>query len=62
MLPGTLLYVYLGMIGKVGIDAASARSAKSPLEYWALALGLVATVIVTLFLTRLAQRASKTRA
>lgn len=59
MLPGTLLYVYLGTIGKIGIDAASARSAKSPLEYWSLALGLLATLIVTIFLTRLAQRALK---
>ncbi len=59
MLPGTLLYVYLGTIGKIGIDAASARPAKSPLEYWSLALGLLATLIVTIFLTRLAQRALK---
>lgn len=59
MLPGTLLYVYLGTIGRVGIDAASARPAKNLLEYGALALGLVATLIVTVFLTRLAQRALK---
>ena len=61
MLPGTLLYVYLGTIGRIGIDAASARSAKSPLEYWALALGLMATIVVTVFLTRLAQRAMRSR-
>lgn len=59
MLPGTLLYVYLGTVGKIGIDAASTRSAKSPLEYWSLALGLAATIIVTVFLTRVAKRALK---
>lgn len=61
MLPGTLLYVYLGTIGKVSLDAASKSSSKSPLEYWALGLGLLATVIVTILLTRLAQRALKNK-
>jgi uncharacterized membrane protein YdjX (TVP38/TMEM64 family) len=54
MIPGTLLYVYLGSIAGL---AASGGGEKSPLEWAFLALGLLATVVVTLLITRMARRA-----
>ncbi len=59
MLPGTLLYVYLGTVGRLGLEASKGGGGKSPLEYAFLGLGLVATIIVTIFVTRIAQRALK---
>ena len=58
MLPGTVMYVYLGYLGRAGLDAAgdSGRT-RTPLEWALLAVGLAATVAVTLFVTRLARRA-----
>ena len=53
MLPGTLLYVYLGAAGRA---AASRRSAG---EWALLAAGLVATAAVTIILTRTARRKLK---
>ena len=51
MLPGTLLYVYFGAIGR---DVA-AGAEKTPLEWGLLGLGLVATLVVTVVLTRTAR-------
>lgn len=50
MLPGTFLYVYLGCIPR---DAA----AREPLEWAFLAGGLLATLVVTIYITHLARRA-----
>ncbi len=52
MLPGTALYVYLGMVGK-----EAAQGGKSPAEWALLAVGLVALVVVTALITRLARNA-----
>ncbi len=53
MLPGTVLYVYLGAAGK-----AAARGAGRPAaENVYLGLGLVATIAVTVYLTRVARAA-----
>lgn len=59
MLPGTLLYVYLGTIGKAGVEAVSGGgAAKHGWQYWSfLSLGLVATLIVSIWVTRLARAA-----
>lgn len=58
MLPGTLLYVYLGAAGRVGIEAAAAgETGRDPLEIVFFGIGLVATVAVTVYVTRLARRA-----
>ncbi|HVR70055.1 MAG TPA: TVP38/TMEM64 family protein [Vicinamibacteria bacterium] len=55
MLPGTLLYVWLGAAG--GAAAAAGRGeGRSPWEWGLLAAGLVATVVVTVLLTRAARR------
>jgi len=59
MLPGTLLYVYLGYAGKAGLDAASGGASDNTLKYVYLAAGLVATLIVTIYVTRIARRALK---
>lgn len=57
MLPGTLLYVYLGSLvtslTALGNDRGPAGTAQRIL-YW---VGLGATVVVTLFITRIARRA-----
>jgi len=53
MLPGTLLYVYLGAAGK----AAARGEGRSAAENVYLALGLAATVAVTVYLTKVARAA-----
>jgi uncharacterized membrane protein YdjX (TVP38/TMEM64 family) len=60
MLPGTLLYVYLGTVGRAGLQAASGVAAgRSPLEWTFLGVGLAATVAVTVWVTRIARKALK---
>jgi uncharacterized membrane protein YdjX (TVP38/TMEM64 family) len=57
MLPGTLLYVYLGAAGKAGLShVAGQSSGRSPWEYLLFGIGLIATVIATVWLTRIARR------
>lgn len=56
MLPGTLLYVYIGSLGRAGAAALAGSEAES----YRLALnvlGLLATAAVTVLVTRLARRA-----
>ena len=58
MLPGTLLYVYYGKLaGDVAALAGGAAVEKDVGYYAVLLLGLVATVVVTTFVTRIARRA-----
>ena len=58
MLPGTLLYVYYGkVLGDVAALASGARVEKGPADYALLAVGLIATLVVTTFVTRLARKA-----
>ncbi len=58
MIPGTFLYVYYGkLLGSVAAAAAGAEVQKG-WGYWTfLGAGIVATVAVTWFITRLARRA-----
>jgi uncharacterized membrane protein YdjX (TVP38/TMEM64 family) len=57
MAPGTLLYVYYGRVAG-DLASAAAGTAERGAEYWLfLGLGLVATIAVTLFVTRIARRA-----
>jgi hypothetical protein len=52
-----LLYVYLGAAGKAGLIAAAGRSSgRSGWEYLLFGLGLIATVVVTVWVTRIARR------
>ncbi len=58
MLPGTLLFVYYGKLaGDVAALAGGAAVAKGAGYYAVLALGLVATVLVTAVVTRTARKA-----
>ncbi len=56
MMPGTFMYVYLGHITG---SAVGGRSGRSPMEWALLLAGLVATVVVTVYITRLARRQLK---
>lgn len=58
MLPGTLLYVYYGKAaGSLAALAGGAKTEKGPGSWIVLGLGLVATIVVTTFVTRLAGKA-----
>jgi len=56
MIPGTFLYVYLGTLGRSGLEAASGSGAES-YRFALQALGLLATLLVTILITRTAKRA-----
>ena len=51
MMPGTVMYVYLGSI------AGAAGQEKTPAQWALYAVGLVATIAVTVFITKVARRA-----
>jgi uncharacterized membrane protein YdjX (TVP38/TMEM64 family) len=57
MLPGTVLYVYLGAVGKIGLEAGKGGGGRSTLEYVFLGVGLVATIVVTVIVSRVAKTA-----
>lgn len=62
MLPGTFMYVYLGHVGQVGLSAAAGTQIeRTPGEWALLAVGLLATVAVTVYVTRLARKAIRER-
>ena len=60
MLPGTAMYVYLGSVA--GELAAGSARARTPLEWAFYAVGLIATVTVTIYLTRVARASLARRA
>ena len=62
MLPGTVLYVYLGFAGRAVAQAARGRSERPPAQYIFWAAGFLATVAVTVYVTRLARRALERKA
>lgn len=57
MLPGTLMYVYLGKAGESIATIGAEGHERSPGEWALLVVGLAVTVIVTLFVTRVARNA-----
>jgi uncharacterized membrane protein YdjX (TVP38/TMEM64 family) len=58
MLPGTLLYVYLGdAAGRAVAAAGGAAPERSPAEWALFGVGLAATAAVTFVVTRIARRA-----
>ncbi len=62
MLPGTFMYVYLGKaVGIAAFTATGAGREKTIGEWALLGLGLIATVVVTVYVTRLATKAIKQR-
>lgn len=62
MLPGTVIYVYLGVVGRLGLQATSGSAPnRHPMEYALLVIGLLATVAVTIYLSYLARQALNNR-
>lgn len=56
MFPGTVMYVYLGSTAQALATVASGERERDPLEWAFYALGLVATVVVTWYVTRRARQ------
>ena len=59
MMPGTFLYVYIGTAGKAAVSAtAGGEAIKHSWQYWTfIAGGLAATLIVTIWVTKIARDA-----
>ena len=59
MMPGTFLYVYIGTASRAAVSAAAGGEAgKHRWQYWTFkSIGLVATIIVTICVTRIARNA-----
>ncbi|MGV3756026.1 MAG: TVP38/TMEM64 family protein [Verrucomicrobiota bacterium] len=53
MMPGTVMYVYLGSLARVGTEGQT----KSPAQWAMYGAGLVATIAVTYFVTKIARQA-----
>jgi len=63
MLPGTILYVYYGkVVGDVAALAGGAAAERGTAHYVVLGLGLLATLVVTTVVTRIARRALESSA
>jgi uncharacterized membrane protein YdjX (TVP38/TMEM64 family) len=61
MLPGTLMYVYLGSLAGSLVAAGQGRAERTAAEWALYAVGLLATIVVTVYVTRLARRALRER-
>jgi uncharacterized membrane protein YdjX (TVP38/TMEM64 family) len=57
MLPGTILYVYVGSLVGSLAQLGTAERSRTPIEWLLYGIGLIATLIVTLYITRIAQNA-----
>ncbi len=57
MIPGTVLYVYLGSIGGDVARASAGGRARTPAEWTLDAIGLLATISVVVYATRIGARA-----
>jgi len=62
MMPGTVMYVYLGSLAGHLAGAGRGGAARTPAEWALYAVGLLATVAVTVYVTRIARRALDRRA
>lgn len=58
IMPGTLLYAYLGGAGKAGLGGGDS-SGGGALKWTFLGVGLVATVVVTIYVSKVAKNALK---
>lgn len=61
MMPGTLMYVYIGSLAGDLAAVGAGQRARTPAEWALYAVGLVATVAVTVYVTRLARGALQRR-
>ncbi len=57
MLPGTVMYVYIGSLAGDLATLGSGDRSVTPAEWALRVIGLIATVILTVYITRIAQRA-----
>ena len=62
MLPATFMYIYLGRLGRASVESAAGGHRRTPEEWAFLIVGLVTTVAVTVYITRLARRALREHA
>ncbi len=53
MMPGTVMYVYLGSLARLGLDAERGDGAQLALRI----VGLLATIAATVYITRIARKA-----
>ncbi len=61
MLPGTVMYVYIGSLAGDLAALGSGERSRTPAEWALYGVGLMATVVLTLYITRIAQRALNRR-
>ncbi len=59
MIPGTFMYVYIGSLGRSSLEAAAGGESVENLQLILQIVGLAATVLVTIFITRIAAKALK---
>jgi uncharacterized membrane protein YdjX (TVP38/TMEM64 family) len=61
MMPGTVMYVYLGSLAGDLASLGAGRGSRTPAEWALYAVGLLATVAVTVYVTRIARGALERR-
>jgi len=61
MMPGTVMYVYIGSLAGDLATLGTQGRARTPGEWALYAMGLAATVVVTVYVTRIARKALKKR-
>ena len=59
IIPGSFLYVYLGSVGRSGLEAAAGGGDVETLRLALQIVGLIATGVVTVYITRIARKALK---
>ena len=59
MLPGTVLYVYIGSLFKNLAEAAGGDRVKTNAEWGLFGVGLLATLLVTIYVTKIAKKSIK---
>lgn len=58
MIPGTIMYVYFGSLGNINTICNGGGADANPVAEWAIRIiGLIATVAVTLYVTKIARKA-----
>ncbi len=58
MIPGTVMYVYFGSLGNINTICNGGGADANPVAQWAIRIiGLIATVAVTLYVTKIARKA-----
>jgi len=61
MMPGTFMYVYIGSLAGSLATLGAEQRVRTPTEWALYVVGLLATVAVTLYVTRIARAALRAR-